>query len=91
YIQEKYSSYFDLIVSRATVKLKDLCELNFDLIKNHGWIISIKGGSLANEIHEANECFNKNIRLIKIINLFYKPTNTKNEKDKKLIILEIIK
>lgn len=90
-IQKKYSNFFDLIVSRATVNLKKLLEFNITLLKSRGYIISIKGGILSEEIKESFDKFEKNIKFLKIVNLFYKPTNTKNEKDKKLIILEIQK
>jgi len=90
-IQNKYSNYFDLIISRATVNLKNLLELNLFLLKKNGLIISIKGGNLSEEIREMLDQFEKNIKLLKMVNLFYKPTNIKNEKDKKIIILEITK
>ena len=87
----KYSNKFDLIVSRATVELDLLLRYALPLIKEKAYIAAIKGGDLSQEIFKAEIKYRAYIKKTTIFELAYKPTNTKNEKDKKLILLELYK
>jgi len=87
----KYENKFDLIVSRATVPLIVLLRYAFPLIKEKAVLLAIKGGDLADEIAKAQMKYSSYIKKSTIYELHYKPTNIKNEKGKKAIMLEITK
>jgi 16S rRNA (guanine527-N7)-methyltransferase len=89
--KEKYANTFDLIVSRATVPLIILFRYSIPLIKDKAYLISIKGGDLDQEFKTAEMKYKAYIKKSTIFELAYKPTNTKNEKGKKLILLELTK
>ncbi|MDP4190710.1 MAG: 16S rRNA (guanine(527)-N(7))-methyltransferase RsmG [Bacteroidota bacterium] len=88
---EKYRSEFDLVLSRATVPLVMLLRYALPLIKDRSCIATIKGGDLQEEIKQAELKYRHYIKKLTVFELNYKPTNTRNEKEKKLIILEILK
>ncbi|MFA7288571.1 MAG: 16S rRNA (guanine(527)-N(7))-methyltransferase RsmG [Melioribacteraceae bacterium] len=87
----KYADTFDLIVSRATVPLVILFRYAIPLIKNKAYLAAIKGGDLSDEFKIAEVKYKPYIKKSTIFELAYKPTNTRNEKDKKLILIELNK
>ncbi|MBN1302169.1 MAG: 16S rRNA (guanine(527)-N(7))-methyltransferase RsmG [Melioribacteraceae bacterium] len=89
--KEKYKDTFDLVVSRATVPLIILFRYSLPLIKEKAYLMAIKGGDLDSEFKTAEMKYKAYIRKSTIFELAYKPTNTRNEKGKKLVILELSK
>lgn len=89
--KEKYSDTFDLVVSRAAVPLIILFRYSIPLIKEKAYIIAIKGGDLEKEFKTAEIKYKAYIKKSTIFELAYKPTNSRNEKGKKLVILELTK
>ena len=87
----KYSDTFDLIISRATVSLIKLIDYALPLIKEKAYLASLKGGDLDDEIKIAETKYKPHIKKLTVFELSYKPNNTRNEKEKKLILLELIK
>ena len=87
----KYANKFDLIVSRATVPLVILFRYALPLIKDKAYIMAIKGGDLTKEFKTAETKYGAYIKKHTIFELAYKPSNCRNEKDKKLVLLELIK
>lgn len=88
---EKYKEQFDLIISRATVPLIILIRYALPLIKEKSYILSIKGGDLNEEFSKADLKYKTNIKKSTVYELAYKPNNPRNEKGKKLIIIELQK
>ncbi len=88
---EKYKNTFDLVVSRATVPLIILFRYALPLIKEKAYIMAIKGGDLDQEFKTAEMKYKSYIKKSTIFELAYKPTNARNEKGKKLIMLELSK
>ncbi|MEG8946782.1 16S rRNA (guanine(527)-N(7))-methyltransferase RsmG [Rosettibacter firmus] len=89
--RQKYSQAFDLVISRATVPLIILFSYALPLLKEKSFIASIKGGDLNDEFNAAELKYKAYIKKSTIFELAYKPTNTRNEKGKKLILFEINK
>jgi len=89
--RQKYSDSFDLVLSRATVPLIILLRYSLPLIKEKAYIATIKGGDLIDEFKTAELKYKSHIKKSTVFELSYKPTNTRNEKGKKLILLEINK
>ena len=87
----KYANKFDLIVSRATVPLVILFRYALPLIKDKAYIMAIKGGDLTKEFKTAQTKYGAYIKKHTIFELAYKPSNCRNEKAKKLVLLELIK
>jgi 16S rRNA (guanine527-N7)-methyltransferase len=88
---EKYKNTFDLAVSRATVPLIILLRYALPLIKERGYVAAIKGGDLEEEFQKAMLKYKPYIKKSTIFELFYKPSNVRNQKGKKLVLLEINK
>lgn len=88
---ETYKESFDLFVSRATVPLSVLVRYSLPLMKEKAKILALKGGNLDDEIKEAETKYRSKIKSATVVDLKYKPTNLRNEKDKKLIILELMR
>ncbi len=88
---EKYKEQFDLIVSRATVPLIILIRYALPLVKEKSYLLSIKGGDLNEEYSKAELKYKSNIKKSTVYELAYKPNNPRNEKGKKLIIIELQK
>jgi len=88
---EKYKDSFDLVVSRATVPLIILLRYALPLIKERAYIVAAKGGDLDTELKTAEMKYRAHIKKSTIYELPYKPTNSKNEKGKKLVILDIVR
>lgn len=88
---EKYRGQFDLIVSRATVPLIILIRYALPIMKEKAFIFSIKGGDISDEFNKADIKYKSNIKKSTIYELAYKPNNPRNEKGKKLIVIELQK
>lgn len=89
--KQKYTDTFDLVVSRATVPLIILIRYALPLIKQKAYLLSMKGGDLAEEFKEAELKYKAYIKKSTVFDLSYKPTNIRNEKGKKVILLELNK
>ena len=89
--KQKYSDSFDLIVSRATVPLIILFRYSLPLIKEKAFIAAVKGGDLIEEFKTAELKYKAFIKKSTIFELAYKPNNSRNEKGKKLILIELNK
>ena len=87
----KYKGKFDLIISRATVPLIVLIRYAFPLIAEKGVLLSLKGGDLTKEFQKAEISYKSFIKKSTTFELHYKPSNIRNSKEKKLILLEIVK
>lgn len=86
-----YRNSFDLVVSRATVPLLLLIRYAMPLVKEKSYLAAIKGGDLSDEIQKAELKYRVYIKKLTVFELAYKPTNIRNEKGKKLILLELNK
>lgn len=86
-----YKDYFDLVISRATVPIIMLIKYALPVIKDKAYILAIKGGDLQDEFMKAEMKFKPYIKKSTIFELNYKPTNVRNEKGKKLVLLELNK
>jgi 16S rRNA (guanine527-N7)-methyltransferase len=89
--QQKYANSFDLVVSRATVPLIILFRYSLPLIKEKAYIAAIKGGDLVDELKNAELKYKAYIKKSTVFELSYKPSNIRNEKGKKLILIELTK
>ena len=87
----RYADSFDLVVSRATVPLIILFRYAVPLIKEKAFLIALKGGDLEDEYKKAEMKYKAYIRKSTTFELFYKPTNVRNQKGKKLVVLELHK
>jgi 16S rRNA (guanine527-N7)-methyltransferase len=88
---EKYKEQFDMVVSRATVPLIILIRYALPLVKEKSYVVSVKGGDLNDEFTKAEMKYKTNIKKSTVYELAYKPNNPRNEKGKKLIIIELQK
>ena len=88
---KKYKNKFDLIVSRGTVPLIILFRYALPLIKDKAYLVALKGGKLEEEFKTAQIKYKSHIKKSTIFDLSYKPTNVRNKRGKKIILLEIIK
>lgn len=87
----QYSESFDLIISRATVPLIILLRYALPLVKEKAFLASVKGGDLDEEFQKAVFKYKAYIKKSTIFELFYKPSNVRNQKGKKLVLLELQK
>jgi 16S rRNA (guanine527-N7)-methyltransferase len=87
----RYTDSFDLVVSRATVPLIILFRYAIPLIKEKAFLIALKGGDLEDEYKKAEMKYKAYIRKSTTFELFYKPSNVRNQKGKKLVVLELHK
>ncbi len=87
----KYENQFELFLSRATVPLIVLVRYALPLMKKRCHIMAIKGGDLSEEIKQAEMKYKAYIKKVTKVELSYKPNNIRNEKEKKLIIMELSK
>jgi 16S rRNA (guanine527-N7)-methyltransferase len=87
----QYTDAFDLIISRATVPLIILLRYALPLIKEKAYLAAIKGGVLDEEYQKAELKYKAYIKKSTIFELAYKPSNLRNKKGKKLILLELHK
>ncbi len=88
---EKYKDGFDLIVSRASVPLIILFRYSLPLLKEKAFLVAIKGGDLDAEYQKAELKYKSYIKKSTIFDLYYKPSNVRNQKGKKLVLLELHK
>jgi len=88
---ERYSQYFDLVISRATVPLIILLRYALPLIKEKALVAAMKGGDLEDEFNKAELKYKSCIKKSTTFELSYKPSNIRNKKEKRLILLEINK
>jgi len=88
---QKYANSFDLVVSRATVPLIILLRYSLPLVKSKSLIAAVKGGDLMEEFKTAELKYKSHIKKSTIFELSYKPNNPRNEKGKKLVLLEVNK
>ncbi len=89
--KEKYANTFDLVVSRSTVPLIILFRYSLPLIKEKAYLLVMKGGDLTDEFKKAETKYKAHIKKSTIYELAYKPTNLRNKKGKKLVLLELQK
>ena len=89
--KEKYSNSFDLVVSRSTVPLIILFRYSLPLIKDKAYLLAMKGGDLTEEFRKAETKYKAFIKKSTTYELAYKPTNIRNKKGKKLVLLELQK
>ena len=87
----RYADSFDLVISRATVPLIILFRYALPLIKEKAYLIALKGGDIEDEYKKAELKYKAYIKKSTTFELYYKPTNVRNQKGKKLILLEIYK
>ena len=87
----QFSDSFDLIVTRATVPLIILFRYALPLTKEKAFLAAIKGGDLEEEFQKAVLKYKPYIKKSTIFELFYKPSNVRNQKGKKLVLLELQK
>ena len=87
----KYTDAFDMIVSRSTVPLIILLRYALPLIKDKAYLLAMKGGDLNDEFKKAETKYKAYIRKSTVYELAYKPTNLRNKKGKKLVLLELQK
>lgn len=88
---EKYKGTFDLIVSRAVVPLIILLRYSLPLTKDKAFIVAMKGGDLDEEFQKAELKYKSFIKKSTVYELAYKPTNLRNKKGKKLVVIELQK
>lgn len=88
---DEYKNTFDLIVSRATVPLIILLRYALPLIKQKAYLLALKGGDLEEEYKKMTMKYGPYIKKSTVYELHYKPTNLKNVKGKKLVLLELNK
>ncbi len=87
----QYADSFDLIVSRATVPLIILFRYALPLIKDKAYMLALKGGDLEEEFKKAEMKYKSYIKKSTVFELSYKPTNVRNQKGKRLVLLELHK
>lgn len=87
----KYADSFDMIISRSTVPLIILLRYALPLIKDKAYLLAMKGGDLNDEFKKAETKYKAYIRKSTVYELAYKPTNVRNKKGKKLVLLELQK
>jgi 16S rRNA (guanine527-N7)-methyltransferase len=88
---EKYRGSFDLIVSRAVVPIIILFRYSLPLVKEKAFIVAMKGGDLDEEFKKAELKYKSFIKKSTVYELAYKPTNIRNKKGKKLVVIELQK
>jgi 16S rRNA (guanine527-N7)-methyltransferase len=87
----EYSDSFDLIISRATVPLIILLRYALPLVKEKSFLAAVKGGDLEDELQKTVLKYKSYIKKSTVFELFYKPSNVRNQKGKKLVLLELQK
>jgi 16S rRNA (guanine527-N7)-methyltransferase len=85
----RYRGSFDLIISRATVPLIILFRYAVPLIQEKAYLMAIKGGDLTDEFKKAEMKYKSYIKKSTVYELHYKPTNIRNKKGKKLVLIEL--
>ncbi|MBX2974706.1 MAG: 16S rRNA (guanine(527)-N(7))-methyltransferase RsmG [Ignavibacteriaceae bacterium] len=88
---DKYKNSFDLFVTRGTEPLIVLLRYILPLMKDKAYLMAIKGGDLSEEFQKVELKYKSNIKKSTVYELHYKPSNIRNVKGKKLVLLELIK
>jgi len=88
---DKYKGSFDLIVSRAVVPIIILFRYALPLVKDKAFIVAMKGGNLDEEFQKAELKYKSFIKKFTVYELAYKPSNLRNKKGKKLVVIELQK
>jgi 16S rRNA (guanine527-N7)-methyltransferase len=88
---EKHKGTFDLVVSRAVVPIIILFRYSLPLVKDKAFIVAMKGGDLDEEFQKAELKYKSFIKKSTVYELAYKPTNLRNKKGKKLVVIELQK
>jgi 16S rRNA (guanine527-N7)-methyltransferase len=88
---EKHKGTFDLVVSRAVVPIIILFRYSLPLVKDKAFIVAMKGGDLDEEFKKAELKYKSFIKKSTVYELAYKPTNLRNKKGKKLVVIELQK
>ena len=88
---EKHKGTFDLIVSRAVVPIIILFRYALPLVKDKAFIVAMKGGNLDEEFQKAELKYKSFIKKSTVYELAYKPSNLRNKKGKKLVVIELQK
>jgi 16S rRNA (guanine527-N7)-methyltransferase len=88
---EKYKGSFDLIVSRAVVPIIILFRYSLPLVKDKAFIVAMKGGNLDEEFQKTELKYKSFIKKSTVYELAYKPSNLRNKKGKKLVVIELQK
>jgi len=88
---EKHKGTFDLVVSRAVVPIIILFRYSLPLVKDKAFIVAMKGGDLEEEFQKAELKYKSFIKKSTVYELAYKPTNLRNKKGKKLVVIELQK
>lgn len=88
---EKHKGTFDLVVSRAVVPIIILFRYTLPLMKEKAFIVAMKGGDLDEEFQKAELKYKSFIKKSTVYELAYKPTNLRNKKGKKLVVIELQK
>lgn len=86
---EQYKGGFDFVVSRATVPMIILLRYALPMLEKNGFILAMKGGDLTDEFKKAEMKYGPYIKKSTIFELHYKPSNIKNVKGKKLVLMEL--
>jgi len=86
-----YSKYFDLAISRATVPIIILLRYALPILKDKSYLAAVKGGDLQDEYKKAEMKYKPQIKKSTIFELSYRPSNIRNQKGKKLVLLELNK
>jgi len=68
-----------------------LLSKDLPLIKEKAFLFAIKGGDLNDEFTKAELKYKSYIKKSTIYELHYKPSNIRNQKGKKLVLLELQK
>jgi len=87
----KYKDSFNLIVSRAVVPIIILFRYALPLVKEKAFIVAMKGGNLDEEFKKAELKYKSFIKKSTVYELAYKPSNIRNKKGKKLVVIELQK
>lgn len=88
---EQHKDSFDIIVSRGTVPLIILFRYSLPLVKDKAYIMAMKGGNLDEEFKKAEIKYKSFIKKSTIYELHYKPSNIRNKKGKRLVLIELNK
>jgi len=87
----KHKESFDLVVSRAVKPIIILIRYALPLVKDKAFIVAIKGGNLDEEFQKAELKYRSFIKKSTVYELAYKPSNIRNKKGKKLVVIELQK
>ena len=73
------------------IESSEIGKIVSEFIKDKAYIATMKGGDLVDELKATEIKYKAFIKKSTLFELAYKPSNSRNEKDKKLVLLEINK